>query len=373
MIEAARTAQARPTVVEMDPARDGEWDAFVESHRDASVFHHSAWLRTLESEYGGRVMRLAYLDPDGELRGVLPLQLARGLPLSRKDRLSGHRLSSLPRTPTAGPLAGDPVGAAMLLRGAVERVHANPGLQLQLKVDGPHLDGLVDGLEGERSFQTFVLELPRSPEELRFGRARNHARIRWSVHKAQRNGVRIRLAETERDLRAWYRLYLETMRHHAIPPRPYRLFSAMWTRLRRHDLMDLLLAEHHDAAGTTLIAGSIFFRFGETVFYGFNGSHRGALSFRPNDVIIWKAINDACERGYRRFDLGEVDAFSSTLATFKRKWGTQPYWLYRYYYPSQPAERPTTERMSVRAGRALWRHLPLRGTALLGERIYSYL
>jgi len=361
-------------LIEVDPKCDERWDAFVESHPDASVFHHSAWLRTLEAEYGGRVLRLAHEGPGGELLGILPLQLARGLPFGRKDRVGGHRLSSLPRTPTAGPLAVDRAATVALLEGAVDRVRARPGLQLQLKLDEPSLDGLVDDVQGHKWARGFALDLPESPEDLRFGNSRNNARIRWSVHRAERLNTRVRPAETEADLRAWYRLYLETMRHHAIPPRPYRLFSAMWQNLRPQNLMELLLAEHHDSTGTQLLAGSIFLKFGEKVFYAFNGSHRGAFSFRPNDVIIWRAIHDATADGYRKFDLGEVDDRSRTLADFKRKWGTTSTWLYRYHYPGSRVKQPViNERTQVKAARAVWRHLPLQGTAILGERIYSYL
>jgi serine/alanine adding enzyme len=360
-------------LVEVYPTCDSRWDAFVASRRDASIFHHSAWLRTLEAEYGGRVLGLACEGSGGELFGVLPLLLTRGLPIGRKDRLSGRRLSSLPRTPTAGPLAVDRASTETLVRGAVDRVRSQPGLQLQLKLKAPYLDGLVDGVEGERWRHTFVLELPPTPVRLRFGNARNHGRIRWAVNKAERLNVRVRPAETEADLRAWYRLYVETMRLHAVPPRPCRLFSAMWGLLRPQRLMDLLLAEHVDAVGTRLLAGSIFLKFRDTVFYAFNGSHRSALSLRPNDIIMWRAIHDASAAGYRRFDLGEVDESAPTLADFKSKWGAKPSWLYRYYYPAQRAEHSTSDGMAVRAAQALWRHLPLQATVILGDRIYSYL
>jgi CelD/BcsL family acetyltransferase involved in cellulose biosynthesis len=368
-LEVRQRGAAVGTVVQVDPTSDSRWDAFVASRRDASIFHHSAWLKTLEAEYGRCVLGLACEGSGGELLGVLPLLQTRGLPLRGKDRLSGRRLSSLPRTPTAGPLAVDQAASKALVRSAVDRVAAEPALQLQLKVEAPHLDGLVEGLEGERWRQTFVLELPRPPAELRFGNARNHARIRWAVKKAERLNVHVRHAETEGDLRGWYRLYLETMRSHAAPPRPYRLFSAMWTMLRPEGLMDVLLAERD----RRLLAGSIFLTFGETVFYAFNGCHRNALGLRPNDIIMWSAIHEASGAGYRRFDLGEVDSTATTLADFKRKWGTQASWLYRYYYPARGAKGSMPDGAVLTAAKTLWRHLPLQGTAILGDWIYSCL
>src|SRR5262249_56274015 len=106
-------------------------------------------------------------------------------------------------------------------------------------------------------------------------------------------------AETERDLRAWYGLYVDTMRWHVVPPRPYRFFEVAWQLLRPRGLLRLLLAEQHEARQSRLLAGSIFLMFGQTVFYAFNGRRREDLSLEPNDAIQWQAIHDAFRRGFR--------------------------------------------------------------------------
>jgi len=60
--------------------------------------------------------------------------------------MTGRRLSSLPRTPLAGPLSKDPQATVEILRAAMTRVCHNPGIQLQIKTQGPELDGLGDGV-----------------------------------------------------------------------------------------------------------------------------------------------------------------------------------------------------------------------------------
>src|SRR5207249_10001549 len=96
---------------------------------------------------------------------------------------------------------------------------------------------------------------------------RNHGRITWAVNKAAKAGVRVRDAETDDELRSWYRLYLETMREKAVPPRPYRFFKTMWDVLRPQAMLRLLLAEQQGR----LLAGSIFLCYGSTVCYAFTG------------------------------------------------------------------------------------------------------
>jgi Acetyltransferase (GNAT) domain len=364
-----------PGVVQVDPTADPRWEAFVAGHPDALVYHHPAWLRVLEREYGRRPVGLAYQDAEGRLRGVLPLLHTRGLPLARPGPRTGRRLSSLPRTPVAGPLAGDPAAAAALVRAAVERVRAEPGTRLELKPPAPNLDGVVAGLVRATWRSTFVVDLPDRAEELRFGGSRNHARIKWAVGKATKLGIRVRSAETLDDLRAWYPLYLETMRRHVVPPRPYRFFEAAWDLLRPLGLLRLLIAEPAGATGRPL-AGSIFLMFGRTICYAFNGSRHEHLGLRPNDIIHWQALHDACRAGYRCYDLGEVADHHAGLADFKSKWGAAARRLYRYYYPAPGQLEDDAPRATGPARRlacAAWRRLPLGATARVGDWAYGYL
>jgi hypothetical protein len=211
----------------------------------------------------------------------------RGLPVLGSSGVTGRRLSSLPRTPVAGPVADTPEGTAALIRAAVERTPSET--QLQLKLLEPRLDGLEPRVVGHPWRLTYVLELPERPEDLRFGTSRNHSSIKRAVAKAHRSGVRVRPASTLKELRAWYRLYLDTMRHHVVPPRPLRLFRAIWEEMRPHGTMRLLLAER----GGELLGGCLMLQLGSTVFYGFNGVRRDAFEHRPNDAIHWDAIQSA--------------------------------------------------------------------------------
>jgi hypothetical protein len=276
----------------------------------------------------------------------------------------------------AGPLATDSDAAVALVKAAVQRVQREPGRQLQLKLPAEWPGAAGDGLAGGVWAPSYVLELPEDPEKLRFGNSRNHARIKWAVNKAEKSGVKIREAETEGDLLAWYPLYLDTMRWHAAVPRSYRFFRATWEVLRPRGMMQLLLAEQGDGAGRRLLAGSIFLMFGRTAFYAFNGRRPDSLALRPNDAIHWQSIHDACGAGYRFYDFGEVLDSNQGLSEFKGKWGSEEVSLYRYYYPAGGAFDHESNRVPGRMRRvahSAWRRLPLSLTAQLGDWIYGYL
>jgi hypothetical protein len=363
-------------VVQID-IRDRRWDAFVLTAPGATVFHHSGWVAALERENGQRPVALAFEEADGTLSGVLPLMVTRGLPLGLGGAGVKRRLSSLPRTPIAGPLARSTGVLRALVEAATARAHAG-GLRLQLKLAASTLDGLTPGLEPSPWRLSYVKPLPDDPDRLRFGNARNHARIAWAVRKAQRDGLHVRDAVDERDLRDWYRLYLQVNRWRGLPARAYRLFQAAWEHLRPGGFLRLLLVHRQQSRREQLVAGSMLLGLGDTTFYAFNGSRRDALSTRPNDLLQWHAMREAAAAGYRWYDFGEVDDANEGLAGFKSKWDTETRRLMRYHAPPLPHEETGygglgSRSWARRLALTVWRRVPLAATEFAGDRVYRFL
>lgn len=366
------------TITEMDPGKDSRWEAFVLRHPEATVYHHPAWLGALRREYRQRTLFLACEDSDGTLRGVFPLLYTRGVPF-RGGPITGPRLSSLPRTPLAGPLALDPAALAALVREAQKRASAHrPSLWLQIKAQGADVGEGVEGIARKAWRESYIVPLAGiAGQPYQIPGSQNRSAIRRAINKAIASGVRTRPAETEDELRIWYRLYLETMRRNVVPARPYRLFQAMWELMRPKGLMRLLLAEHQIGDSTRIIGGHLSFFFGSTVTYAFGASSAEDFSLRPNDIIMGQAINDASEAGYRFVDLGEVPEGDDNLGRFKSKWGAERVRMYRYYSPDFPDTEHTasdeTESSAALLAKKIWTHLPLAITSWLGDRIYAYL
>jgi len=349
---------------------------FVAAHPSGTVYHHPAWLRTLSAEYKRAIVILACETKNGQLLGIFPLMNTRGFPLSMFGRVAKARLSSLPRTPIAGPLCAGQEALRLLLKAAIDRISESRKVQLQIKTEGPLLGSVPGDFSGVPWRKSFVLALPEDPRDLRIGSSgarRKH--IRSNVKRAASMGVRVRMADSEGDLRKWYEIYLRTMRRVIVPPRSFRCFSAMWKYMAPLGLMKVMLAERPSKGKTEMVAGSIFLMHGRRVFYAFSACPAENFALQPNDLIQWEAIHWAASSGFREYDLGEVPNDAQQLAAYKAKWGGEERLLYRYYYPQIIAESSDTSVLSRRQKllQRVWQQLPLHVTAHLGDLIYSYL
>ena len=364
-------------VTETNPQTDPRWESFVTGHPNGSIYHHPAWLGVLEGEYGQKGVYLSCVDAADRVLAILPMIYTRGLPFNLGGAVAGRRLSSLPRTPVAGALSIDSRATVAVLQEAVRRVSQKPGTRLQIKTQGRELDGLVDGLVCMPWRLSYVLQLPDpSKGHYRVPDGQERARIKWAVKKASNLGVTVRPAKTEADLCHWYEAYLETMRRNMIPPRPFRFFAALWKTLRPAGMMQVLIAEHGEAAGKKLIAGAVFLMLGRTVSYAFSGMLRQYGSLRANDAIQWHAINEACHKGFHSFDFGEVPDGHTELAKFKSKWGAEPTRLYRYITPAPPVPKSGKVDSHFNIAllpRVIWQYLPLKLTEWMGDQIYRRL
>jgi CelD/BcsL family acetyltransferase involved in cellulose biosynthesis len=353
-------------VVEMDPQRDSRWLAFMQTMQTSVIYQHPAWLGTLEEAYGYKPLHLGCEDASGALHGILPLFYRRGL-------RSGRLCTSLFDSPLAGPLASDDQARKLLIQKAIECTRAEGGTQFQFKAMSTNFDALVENVTGVPLFETYELTLPEQPDSVRLD-----PKIRWAINKATKLGMQVRLAETMGDLRAWYELYLQTMRRLVAVPKPYHFFEQAWRRLHPQGLLRLLLAEHVQAEQTRLISGFLFLQWGQTVSHIFTGWRREDQQLRPNDLLHWHAIGAAIAQGMRWYDFGNVRVGDQGLVHFKSKWGAEAKAIYRYSYPTAPLVSQKTVRTSVQSkgsrlrhlGTPLWQHLPTNVIGLTGNLCY---
>jgi len=364
-------------VIKADSEYDALWEKFLEKHEQATIYHHPLWLKIIEKETGQRVLKLICTDNNDNIQGLFPLQYTKGLPFGLGGIPGTRRLASLPRTPVGGPLTLNSNVTNLLIQRVTDIVLNESDYLLQIKSFDP---GINDGVYTLHKYfwrEIYIKNIPEYPDEIRYGKSKNHVKIKWAVNKAEQNNVIHRTAQTEDDLKKWYPLYLDTMRYHTTPARSYDFFKNLWEILRPRGLMQLVLAELEENSKNTAIAGSILFFYNKTVTHAFSGSSRirKHMELRPNDLLHWYAMLDAQKNGFKYYDFGEVSKGNIGLATYKKKWDTEKINMYHYYYP-KPAQLEANELDEGKAGglkEKIWQSLPLTITAKLGEMVYKRL
>lgn len=365
------------TVKEANTDIDEKWIEFISNNSQATIYHHPLWLKIIQEETGQRALKLICTDKNDDIQGLLPLQFTKGFPFGLGGIPGTRRLASLPRTPVGGPLTLNSKVTNLLIQKATDIVSNESDCLLQIKTFDPDINNGIGTLHKYFWREVYIKEIPDYPDEVRYGKSKNHAKIKWAVNKAEQNNVIHRIAQTEDDLKKWYPLYLDTMRIHATPARSFSFFKNLWEILKPKGLMQLELAELKENSRNIVIAGSILFFYNKTVTHAFSGSSRirKHIELRPNDLLHWYAILDAQKNGFKYYDFGEVSKGNKGLATYKKKWDTVKIDMYHYYYP-KPAQLQVEDLDSGTGSgmkEKIWQKLPLFATARFGKIIYKRL
>jgi hypothetical protein len=358
-------------VAPIDPVADPRWDAFVREHPDAGPYHLGAWAQILRAAYGFKPAYLALESAAGDLVGGLPLMRTRGL-------VTGSRIRSLPVVPAAGPLAPHADGTRALLEAGCRLADGGRTRVWTLHARAGGYEDLVPDLRPVPKYPTWILELPPDPDELRRGWKKTSNNLWRSLRKADRAGVSVREGRSEADLRAFYALYLRTMRRRRALPRAYRQLREDRRLLGPDGTFRLFVAEHEG----DVVAAGVYHALGEAVDLLYNGSDDSRLDVRPNHALYWHVIAWAAEAGYPRVDFGFARRETS-LARFKAQWGGREVPEFRYdYVPGAPDEAGAASGGAPRAlqGRGrqgplerVWPHVPLPATRLAATIAYRYL
>jgi CelD/BcsL family acetyltransferase involved in cellulose biosynthesis len=333
---------------------DLRWLAFTASHPDALCFHRPAWADLLADCYGYRPFVLAVEGDRG--------QIAAGVPVVEVRRLGRKHWRALPFSDYCPPLfaPGGAVDRAAFTR-ELERARGEAGAR-SFEVRAP-LAGADDHSRREAVIHRTRLEGDSDALFARFHRSQ----VQRNVRRAERERVVVRRAESAVDLtRSFYDLQLQTRRRLGMPMQPRRFFAALWSHLLEPEHGFLLLAY----AGRTPVAGAVFLAGSRTLTYKYGASDTAFRRLRPNHLLFWNAIREACAEQYEWFDFGRSDFPDRGLREFKSGWAAKEDDL---VYTTLPECAPTDASGHVLDGaRAVIRRSPPWVSRLTGELLYRY-
>ncbi len=287
----------------VDPSNDPLWRKLVEQG-PSSVFHSPSWMRVLADTYGWEARAHLLLDDQKAPRA--------GFPFFRITDMLGDRIVALPFSDYCDPL----VTEEWHWHSLIDRFLCGqcPILLRCLHNPLPLADARFQVV---KQAKWHGLDLRPELEVLWRG---IHDSAHRAIKKSQREGLVVRLAQSEQDLRAFYEMHLKVRKYKlGLLAQPYRFFQNIWRHFVEAGNGSLLLALH----GEKIVAGDFFLVWKDTLYYKFNASLSEDLAHRPNDLLIWEGIQLGKARGLSFLDFGLSDWDQEGLVRYKRKFGTE--------------------------------------------------
>lgn len=338
----------------IDPLVGDAWDALLARREDQSIFHRSAWARVLAETYGHRPFYLRVLADDREAALIPIMEVC--------SSFTGRRGVSLPFSDYAGPLWSDPDEADGVYSALAELAGERKWKHLDLRGGGPP-SGRAAAF---RIFEAHQLDLRHGLESLEKG---VDSSVRRALRKVDGRALRLSVETGEDAIDSFCRLHVRTRRRHGLPPQPQSFFRSISKHLLQQGHGMVVLAR----LGAIPVAGAVFFWSGGNAIYKFGASDPLHWPLRPNQRVMWAAIEHLVRIGCRSLHFGRTAKGDEGLARFKRSWGSVSFPLaYDRYRPEQaawlPPTTPRTESHPLILG-----HLPLLLNRLAGRLIYPHL
>jgi FemAB-related protein (PEP-CTERM system-associated) len=321
------------------------WDAYVYHHPHGSLFHLTAWKRSIERMFRFE-SRYLVLEDGQEIRGVLPLFLT-------KNCIQGRALISVPFGVYGGICADNEEAAGLLRMEACDLARKENVQYLELReqrsTDYP-------GFLTKHLYVSFDRELPSDAGELLKSFPRD---TRYMIRKAEKNGLRAIVGNDQIDV--LYEVYADSVRRLGTP-----VFSRDYFRILREEFgasCEITTIWHQNRA----VAGVMSFRFRDWVLPYYGGSLFEARQLAANNFLYWEVMRRAAASGVRYYDFGRSKVATGAFA-FKTQWNMRerplPYQFYLVRRKSMPNFSPVNPKF--RLGVSLWKRMPLAMTKAIG-------
>lgn len=287
-----------------------EWDDAWLNCPYSTYFHSREWAETWASYSRSKV------TPD-----PLGLVLSDGteviLPFSREKIFKGlaERHVSSPAGTYGGWLANvslDKPQQTLLMQVISERY---PNLTWRLNPYERVLDCSKLGCLSED--ETYTLDMSVGFDEIFRRWTKGHAS---AARKARKAGVAISVAETPDDWKVYFRAYEDSIDRWGKGTTTAYYWPLFETILNRASPNTKLWVARHEGK---LIAGALCFYSPTHVVYWHGAALSDYFGLRPVNLLIYEAIHDAAERGFRWFDFNPSGNLEGVKA-FKRSFGAMP-------------------------------------------------
>ena len=295
------------SVYTIDPVRDPRWADLVDRHPSSSVFHSLPWLETIQRTYGYRPVVYTTSPPSAPLtNGILFSEI--------HSWLTGNRLVSLPFSDHCEPLLDNANTATEIAVEIKKTVDSRKWKYVEIRP----LSGMTEELAGAfKAPPCYLHMLDMRPSTDDLFRATHKNCIQRTIKRAENQGIGYESGNSERLLKAFYRLMIQTRRRHQLPPQPFEWFRNLAACMG--DRLKIRVAFKDQ----TEIASILTLLHKNIVVYKYGCSDSSFNNLGGTPFLFWKAITESKVAGMTSMDFGRSDSDNPGLITFKDRWGTK--------------------------------------------------
>jgi lipid II:glycine glycyltransferase (peptidoglycan interpeptide bridge formation enzyme) len=336
----------------INPIEYPDWDNMLREHEDASFFHTSAWAKVLHESYNYKPLYFTVIE-NGKLVSLIPL-------MEVKSFLTGIRGVSLPFTDHCPLVCNDPVNLEDILNSIIEYGKTAGWKHIDLRGDNAYFNGKP----ASASFFVHFLDLSQGKDEI-FSEFRDSTKR--NIKHARKENVEIKIDNSWPAVETFFQLHCGTRKHHGLPPQPRYFFQKIFERIIAKDKGFVALAYRQKKA----IAGAVFFHFKNQAIYKYGASDRNHLNLRPNNLVMWKAIEWYAENGFKSFSFGRTEPENDGLLQFKRGWGAEEKSLSYYKYDLNK-DSFVSDKSGVKSSYNFLKMMPISMLRIAGNFLYRH-
>lgn len=231
----------------------------------------------------------------------------------------------------------------------------------EVRIDAKPVSG-----DAAQNFETYRLDVSSSYEKIL--REKIHQKSRNLINKAEKCGVKTRIANSEEELWDYYKMYVSSMLGIGAIPQSFVLFKEMRKAFGK-DFMLFISSVSNDSKVGKDLAGIIALRNGKMLHIWSNGQFPKAKMYSANMGCYAAVIKFACEDpNIEELDFGNSEPESS-LAFFKSRFGAKriPVWSVSTVAESTEFKKKNNSSLqTIQNGRFRHKKIMSIGVKLLG-------
>ena len=338
----------------LNPLLDGKWENAISMHRDATIFHSTAWARVLRDSYGHRPCYIQ-MSLNGSLFALIPM-------MEVQSALTRSRGICVPFSDYCAPLTFSSFGHELVAQKLQQIARERRWSYFELRSHSI----VPNDVPASESYYGHFLDLRIGPEALI---SNFSSSVQRAVRKAQRSGLSVSIQTGPDAMAQFYKLHVRTRRRHGAPPQPRSFFINVQRHLISSGFGFIVLVECQRRP----IAAAMFLKLGRHAVYKFGASDERVQALRGNNLAMFEGIKYLAEEGAETLHFGRTDKENEGLRRFKLSWGaTEEEIRYACFEMASGSWKRSRESRSIFHKR-IFRALPASLNRLAGAIIYPHL